>query len=192
MRIRHVLRNSMIPIVTLFGLDFGAVIGGGAILTEYGLQPQRASAHYAAESIRNLDLPPLMAVTLFGAFFIVLFNTLVDIAYAVPRSAHPARRGGDMSPKDTLLEVSDLRVSFVTEDGMLTAVDGVSFELAAGEVLAIVGESGCGKSVTSQTMMGLTRSPERAHRGLGAVTRARSCWTRPTRCCEGSAVRSWR
>jgi oligopeptide/dipeptide ABC transporter ATP-binding protein len=60
---------------------------------------------------------------------------------------------------DPLLQVQDLRVGFLTEDGMLTAVDGVSFELGAGEVLAIVGESGCGKSVTSQTMMGLTRSP---------------------------------
>jgi peptide/nickel transport system ATP-binding protein/oligopeptide transport system ATP-binding protein len=60
---------------------------------------------------------------------------------------------------DPLLRVQDLRVGFLTEDGMLSAVDGVSFELGAGEVLAIVGESGCGKSVTSQTMMGLTRSP---------------------------------
>ncbi len=64
-----------------------------------------------------------------------------------------------MSPKENLLEVSDLSVGFLTEDGMLRAADRVSFELAAGEVLAIVGESGCGKSVTSQTMMGLTRSP---------------------------------
>jgi oligopeptide/dipeptide ABC transporter ATP-binding protein len=61
--------------------------------------------------------------------------------------------------KGPLLQVEDLRVRFLTEDGMLTAVDGVSFELGTGEVLAIVGESGCGKSVTSQTMMGLTRSP---------------------------------
>ena len=64
-----------------------------------------------------------------------------------------------MSPAPKLLEVDDLRVKFLTEDGMLTAVDGVSFELDTGDVLAIVGESGCGKSVTSQTMMGLTRSP---------------------------------
>jgi peptide/nickel transport system permease protein len=80
-RIRHVLRNSLIPIVTLFGLDFGALIGGGAILIEslYGLQ---GVGQYAAEAVEILDLPPLMGVTLFGAFFIVLFNTLVDIGYA--------------------------------------------------------------------------------------------------------------
>jgi oligopeptide/dipeptide ABC transporter ATP-binding protein len=60
---------------------------------------------------------------------------------------------------EALLAVDDLRVRFATEDGIVRAVDGVSFDLGAGEVLAIVGESGCGKSVTSQTMMGLTRSP---------------------------------
>jgi peptide/nickel transport system ATP-binding protein len=60
---------------------------------------------------------------------------------------------------EQLLEVRDLEVSFVTEEGVVQAVDGVSFDLAAGEVLAVVGESGCGKSVTAMTLLGLTRSP---------------------------------
>jgi len=80
-RTRHVLRNSLIPIVTLFGLDFAAVVGGGAIITE-SIFSLGGVGQYAADSISNLDLPPIMAVTLFGAFFVVLFNTVVDIVYA--------------------------------------------------------------------------------------------------------------
>jgi peptide/nickel transport system permease protein len=80
-RIRHVLRNTMIPIVTLFALDFAAVLGGGAILTETVFDLQGVG-QYAARSVRSLDLPPIMAVTLLGAFFIVLFNAIVDFLYA--------------------------------------------------------------------------------------------------------------
>jgi peptide/nickel transport system ATP-binding protein len=55
----------------------------------------------------------------------------------------------------TLLEVRDLRTRFVTERGEVTAVDGVSFHVDAGEILGLVGESGCGKSVTAESLMRL-------------------------------------
>jgi peptide/nickel transport system permease protein len=77
---RHVLRNSLIPIVTLFGLDFGALLGG-AIAVE-AIFSLNGIGQYAYESLINTDLPPIMAIVLFGAFFVVLFNALVDIAYA--------------------------------------------------------------------------------------------------------------
>jgi oligopeptide/dipeptide ABC transporter ATP-binding protein len=58
---------------------------------------------------------------------------------------------------ERLLEVNDLNVRFATEDGIVQAVAGISFELERGKVLGIVGESGSGKSVTAMTLMGLTR-----------------------------------
>jgi peptide/nickel transport system ATP-binding protein len=64
-----------------------------------------------------------------------------------------------------LLEVEDLRVSFATEDGIIRAVDGVSFTVGRGEIVAIVGESGSGKSVTAMTLMGLTRGPNARFEG---------------------------
>jgi len=79
--IKHVLRNSLIPIVTLFGLDFASVLGGGAILTETVFD-LHGVGQYAAQSINNFDLPPIMGVTMYGAFFIVLLSILVDLFYA--------------------------------------------------------------------------------------------------------------
>src|ERR1700758_1529594 len=67
-----------------------------------------------------------------------------------------------------LLAVDDLKVSFATEEGIVRAVDGVSFTVDPGEVVAIVGESGSGKSVTAMTLLGLTRGPNSQFEGTAS------------------------
>jgi peptide/nickel transport system permease protein len=85
---RHVLRNSLLPLVPLFGLDFAAVVGGGAILVE-SVFDLEGVGQYAADGIESLDVPTVLGVTMFAAFFIVLLNAVTDIVQAVldPRVA---------------------------------------------------------------------------------------------------------
>ncbi|HEY2273352.1 MAG TPA: ABC transporter permease [Jatrophihabitantaceae bacterium] len=77
---RHALRCSLIPIVSLFGLDFGALVGGAALLTEvvFGL-PGIGKLTY--DALQNVDLPVIMGCVLYAAFFVVLANALVDLVY---------------------------------------------------------------------------------------------------------------
>jgi oligopeptide/dipeptide ABC transporter ATP-binding protein len=70
-----------------------------------------------------------------------------------------------MSNSDLLLEVRDLKTQFFTEDGIVRAVDGVSFEMKRGETLGIVGESGCGKSVTARSILQIVEHPGRIVEG---------------------------
>ncbi len=75
-----------------------------------------------------------------------------------PRLSDPNKPGRQTS-STSLLQVEELKTYFYTRDGVVRAVDGVSFSVARGETLAIVGESGCGKSVTSLSILRLIASP---------------------------------
>jgi peptide/nickel transport system permease protein len=79
--IKHMLRTSLITFVSLFGLDFGILVGGGALLIEvvFGL-PGVGQLTY--RSLVSLDLPVIMATVIYGAFFITICSALVDVLYA--------------------------------------------------------------------------------------------------------------
>jgi peptide/nickel transport system permease protein len=79
---RHVLRNSLMPIVTLFGLDFATLLGGAALVTETVFNLP-GIGQYEAQAIGNLDVPPIMVGAMFTAFFVVLFSALSDVVYAL-------------------------------------------------------------------------------------------------------------
>jgi peptide/nickel transport system permease protein len=80
--IGHVLRNSLAGIVTLWGLDFAWVIGGGAILVE-SVFDLGGVGQYAAQSIERLDVPAVMVITMLVAAAVVVIGALVDVLYAV-------------------------------------------------------------------------------------------------------------
>jgi peptide/nickel transport system permease protein len=80
--LRHALRTSLISFVTLFGLDFGALVGGSALLTEvvFGLQ---GVGKLTYDALQNLDLPVIMTTVMYASFFVVMANALVDVVYMI-------------------------------------------------------------------------------------------------------------
>ena len=79
--LRHVLRTALIPMISLWGLDFAQVIGGGAILTE-SVFNLHGVGQFAAQSIGRLDIPPILVITMLTAFAVVVINALIDLLYA--------------------------------------------------------------------------------------------------------------
>ncbi|MFF3320896.1 ABC transporter permease [Streptomyces sp. NPDC002889] len=78
---KHGLRAALTPIVTVFGMDVGLLLGG-AVITE-SVYSLHGIGEYAVQAIRVNDLPPILGVTLLAAFFVVFFNLVVDLLYAV-------------------------------------------------------------------------------------------------------------
>lgn len=78
--LRHALRTSLIAFVTLFGLDFGALVGGSALLTEvvFGLQ---GIGKLTYDALQSLDLPMIMATVMYASMFVVIANAVVDFVY---------------------------------------------------------------------------------------------------------------
>ena len=165
--VRHALRTSLITFVTLFGLDFGALVGGGALLTEvvFGLQ---GVGKLTYDALQNLDLPMIMATVMYASFFVVLANALVDLLYVLldPRVRHAwpsrcSRCATSASPS------APRTASCAPSTGSRSASP-------PGEILGIVGESGSGKSVTAMSRHGADPRSERDHRGRAHLQGARA------------------
>lgn len=77
---KHGLRSALTPIVTIFGMDFGLLLGGAVVTETVFSYP--GVGQFAYQAIADNDLPKILGVTLFAAFFVVLSNLLVDLVYA--------------------------------------------------------------------------------------------------------------
>jgi peptide/nickel transport system permease protein len=80
--VKHALRTSLVSFVTLFGMDFGALVGGSALLTEVVFD-LKGVGKLTYDALKNLDLPIIMTTVLYASFFIVLANAIVDLAYMI-------------------------------------------------------------------------------------------------------------
>ena len=181
---RHVLPNATTPLVTIFPFLLVGAIGSLAALDYLGFglpdgAPSWGELLQQAQSFRHawwLVLWPslaLFATMLLGVFVGEALRDAFDPKPALglerderraPRRSSRSRPGGSETPGRAdacaaALEIEDLRVAFDTPAGALEAVGGVSLSVAPGEAVGLVGESGCGKSVTAMSVLRLVPSP---------------------------------
>ena len=173
---RHILPNALTPLITLFPFLLVGAIGSLAALDYLGFglpdgAPSWGELLQQAQAYRHawwLVLFPSLAL-----FFVMLLGVFVGEALRdafdprplslLDRREKPSASGAAPPAAKAAgapaLEVENLKVSFDTPAGELRAVDGVSLSIPAGGTLALVGESGCGKSVTAMSILRLVPSP---------------------------------
>ena len=162
--LRHVLPNTLAPLIVLATAQLGATILTEASLSFLGLgipEPYPSWGRMLSEVGGRICARRAMA----GDFPRrgdqpggIWHQPVRRCATRYPRS-EAARLMSELQAEDTVLDVKNLRTVFFTNSGLFKAVDDVSFSVRRGETLAIVGESGCGKSVTALSIMRLVPDP---------------------------------
>ena len=155
----HIMPNAISPVIVAGTLALATAIIDAAGLGFLGLGPQDpATPEWGTMLTGTVAVPPDGSVPrhLPGRRDRHRRARLQPDRRRAARGARPEAAGTDLvASRPPLLEVEDLHVHFATERGVVHAVNGISFSVATGETLGLVGESGCGKSVTALALMGI-------------------------------------
>ena len=182
---RHIFPNMLPTIIVQMTVTIPAAIIGEAVLSFLGLGVAVAADVVGRDALRREGLPQ----TAPRLVALPRPRDLLLLALVQPARRRPARRprsADDAVSAWPLLEVDGLSVRFETDDGVVQAVDGLSFALDEREVLGIVGESGCGKSVSLMSLLRLL-PPTREGRRHARASTASSCSPRRRGRSAGSA-----